>query len=496
MISKHPASFRDNAGGIFISENQNGTGNIDGASFSDRRIYRYINFSYRDDYDALMESGLYDKLTKDGLMVSHEEKNPEDFGFSASCQVYKVISPRFVPFISYPYEWCFSQLKDAALLTLGIQLEALGRGMTLKDASAYNVQFLDGKPVFIDTLSFEKYADGSTWEAYGQFCRHFLAPLAVMAYGDARLHKLPAAYIDGLPLDMACGLLPLKSRLNTGLLMHLYLNARVNKKAEASDGGRKMESGRYCGSRSGGTARRFMPRERLVSLTEHLRGSVEKLRYGSGVRGGGSWKGYYSFTNYSDLAFKNKTEIVAEYLKKCDKNGRIVDIGANNGLFSRIAAETLPESIVVSSDMDFDAVEENYGILKSRGVKNIYPLISDITNPAPAVGWANSERESFLTRISGFDVAVALALIHHISLTNNVPFEKTASLFAGAAAYLIIEWVPKEDSQTQKILSDKEDIFPDYDISHFEKVFSRFFDIMEKRVIERTERTMYLMKRK
>lgn len=464
MITKHPASFRDNAGSVFIMED---------------KIYRSVNTIYKDNYDLLMESGLYDKLIKENLIVSHEEKCPEDFGLSS----YKVLLPQFVPFISYPYEWCFSQLKSAALLTLRIQQEALMHGMTLKDASAYNVQFLDGKPIFIDTLSFEKYTDGSIWEAYSQFCRHFLAPLAVMAYGDTRLHTLSTAYIDGLPLDLVCRLLPSKSMLNIGLLMHLHLNARVNKKAETTDQDKRTDA-------------RFMPKDKLVSLIEHLRETVKKLTYRNDISGGRSWKGYYSFTNYSELAFKNKTDIVTEYLKECDKNGHIIDIGANNGFFSRIAAKTLPKSYVISSDMDFDAVEENYRLSIAENINNVYPLIINFTNPTPAIGWANTERMSFLKRVSGFDVALALALIHHISLTDNVPFEKTASLFAGIASYLIIEWVPKEDTQTKKILNEKEDIFPDYDVFHFEKAFASFFDILKKRDIEETKRILYLMKRK
>ena len=168
-------------------------------------LYRQINQEYRQDYETLIKSGLYERLIKDHLLISHEEvivppAEPQ--------KVYKVIQPEIVGFISYPYEWCFSQLKDAALTTLAIQKIALDYGMCLKDASAYNIQFHEGRPILIDTLSFEIYSEGNPWVAYRQFCQHFLAPLTLMAYRDVRLSQLMRIYIDGIPLDLAGKLFP------------------------------------------------------------------------------------------------------------------------------------------------------------------------------------------------------------------------------------------------------------------------------------------------
>ncbi|MDE7168900.1 MAG: hypothetical protein K2N67_01740 [Mucispirillum sp.] len=468
MINKHPSSFRDNSGYVFTFENA---------------IYRFIDLSYEDNYRALTESGLYNELTSKNKLVKHTEEDAVKFsGITGDKNLYKIIRPERIPFISYPYEWCFSQLKAAALLTLDIQLTALEYGMTLKDASAYNIQFLGGSPVFIDTLSFEKYRENSTWKAYSQFCRHFLAPLAVIAYKDYRLHKIIADYIDGIPPDLAVKLLPVKSAFNIGLLMHLYLNAGVSKRAETKPREKP--------------AAVSMPKNRMKGVITNLMQTVKKLEYDNDVSGCGSWKGYYSFTNYSESAFNEKIRLVTEFINKCDENKFITDIGANNGLFSRVAADALPDSLIVSSDMDFNAVEENFRLLKQENRSNIHPLIADITNPAAAIGWGNTERSALLSRISGSDIIMALALIHHIAITNNVPLENIGELFAAAAKYLIIEWVPKDDSQTQIILGGKEDIFSSYNMECFEKCFSKFFHILEKRAINGTKRTLYLMKRK
>ena len=189
-------------------------------------LYRQVNQSYASEYSMLMESGLYDKLTKIGILIPHEDVNVTP---AEPAQAFKVIQPQYIPFISYPYEWSFGLLKEAALKTLSIQKRALKAGMTLKDASAYNIQFVNGKAALIDSLSFDIYHEGEPWVAYRQFCQHFLAPLALMAHTDVRLNQLLRVYIDGVPLDLASRLLPFASRLNFGLLTHLHLHARLQK---------------------------------------------------------------------------------------------------------------------------------------------------------------------------------------------------------------------------------------------------------------------------
>ena len=206
------SSFRDPDGFLFAA------GNI---------LYRQVNLAYRNHYDRLMGSGLFQELGKKDLLISHTET---DMARKFSHDAYKIIRPEVVPFISYPYEWCFDQLKDAALATLQIQKCALDFGMTLKDASAYNIQFFHGKPKLIDTLSFEIYKEGSPWIAYRQFCQHFLAPLALMSYRDVRLSQLMRIYIDGIPLDLASSLLPFRAFLRPSLWAHIRLHAGMQRR--------------------------------------------------------------------------------------------------------------------------------------------------------------------------------------------------------------------------------------------------------------------------
>src|SRR5574338_267074 len=196
---RHSSSFRDPSGYVY----KDASGNV----------MRYVSKEYADDYNFLMQSGLYNELVDAGLLIPHKEVTPK----AIDANRHKLLQPEQIPFMSYPYEWSFSQLKDAALATIKTQQAALKHGMVLKDASAYNIQFYKGKPVLIDTLSFERYKTDEPWIAYRQFCQHFLAPLALAAYVDIRLLKLLRDYIDGVPLDLASELLPARTKFKPQL---------------------------------------------------------------------------------------------------------------------------------------------------------------------------------------------------------------------------------------------------------------------------------------
>ncbi len=450
------ASFRDPNGFLFT---ENG------------RIYRQINQLYREEYQKLLSSGLYQRLTETNKLIIHEEC--QHSGLTDT--VHLVIQPEHVPFISYPYEWSFSQLKDAALLTLAIQMEALGAGMTLKDASAYNVQFLRGKPIFIDTLSFESYVEGSPWVAYKQFCQHFLAPLALMAYTDIRLSKLLINYIDGIPLDLASKLLPLRScfSLAIGLHIHLHAKQQIKNSAQVLDKNKVTQA---------------MPKKALIALLDNLQSAIRKLDWSPR---GTEWHDYYSHNNnYEGESLNIKEQLVAQFIAQTAP-ASAWDLGANDGRFSRIAARYTPH--VVSWDIDPACVENNYRMVKNNQEQAILPLLIDLANPSPAIGWANRERDSFTDR-APCDTLLALGLIHHLAISNNLPLSHIAKSFSGLCEFLIIEFVPKEDSQVVKLLSSREDIFIQYTQADFERVFSNYFSIEVKKPINGTVRTLYLLK--
>jgi ribosomal protein L11 methylase PrmA len=450
------ASFRDPSGFLF---SQNGT------------LYRQINRAYSNDYARLMDSGLYDRLVKAGLLISHVETNQQP---AESDAAFKIIQPERVPFISYPYEWSFSQLKDAALATLSIQKRAMKLDMSLKDASAYNIQFVRGKATLIDTLSFEIYKAGQPWVAYKQFCQHFLAPLALMAYRDVRLSQLLRVYIDGVPLDLASGLLPAKTKFNFGLLTHIHIHA----------GAQKRYSDKVVKPRMNG-----MSKQALTGLIESLEATIRKLTW---KPAGTEWGDYYEKTNYTDSAFEHKKQLVKEWTVE-KKPALVWDLGGNTGIFSREA--TLSGAFIVSFDIDPAAVEQNYRTVKEKKEQNILPLVLDLTNPSPAIGWDNNERDSFGAR-GPVDMALALAVVHHLAISNNVPLPQLANFFAAHCKWLVIEFVPKSDSQVQKLLTSREDIFPNYIREGFEAAFSNRFTIRKSETIRDSERTLYLMERK
>ncbi len=455
------------------------TDKVDAASFRDPsgfvygrdgRILRQVNQSYKTHFDGLIESGLYDELVADGLLVSHEEMS---LAYAHCGEVaYKVIAPKVVPLISYPYEWCFSAFCDAALCTLEIQRRAMDRGMCLKDASAYNIQFVDGEPVLIDTLSFELYEDGRPWTAYRQFCQHFLGPLSLMSRCDVRLGQLMRVYLDGVPLDLVSSLLPGRTRLNLGLGMHIHAHARAQR--------------RYAGvaARSG---ERRVSKFGLAALVDSLTLAIRRLTWRPE---GTEWGGYYKNTNYAaeDMACKRK--LVGDFLSRIEA-GTVWDVGANIGEFSRTAMGL--GASVVSFDIDPAAVEKNYLAVRAAGERGILPLLIDLTNPSPAIGWANRERGTIAER-GRPDAVMALALIHHLAISNNVPLAMTAEYFASLSDRLIIEWVPKTDSQVQRLLATREDIFGEYTQAGFEAAFGTHFETLTSERVGGSQRRLYLMR--
>ena len=453
-----PGSFRDPGGFVFIHQ---------GA------IYRQVNQHGRADYDLLIGSGLYDRLVEEGLLIAHQEADIEP---AEARLAYKILHPEPVPFISYPYEWCFSQLKQAALTTLKIQRLALGSNLSLKDCSAYNIQFLRSRAVLIDSLSFEAYEEGKPWAAYQQFCRHFLAPLALMAYKDSWMNALFRVYLDGFPLDLTSRLLPGRSRLNPSLTMHIHLHANAIRRYEDQ-------------TRSPTASTQKMSRTSLLGLIDSLQRAVEKLTF---KPTGSEWSHYYQVTNYTPSGINAKKELITEMIGRINP-AEVWDLGANTGQFSQIASRSGINTVAFDSDPL--AIEIFFRDVLEREDQFALPLVMDITNPSPALGWNNQERDSWIER-GPTDLVMALALVHHLAIGNNTPLESIARLLSQLSSWLIIEFIPREDSQVQRMLSFRKDIFQHYTWQNFEHSFSEYFSITEKHPIADSSRSIYLMKNK
>ena len=287
------------------------------------------------------------------------------------------------------------------------------------------------------------------------------------------MSQLLRVYIDGLPLDLASGLLPAKTKFNFGLLTHIHVHASAQKRY----------SDKLVKPRSGALR---MNRQALIGLIESLENTIKKLTW---KPAGTEWGDYYEKTNYTDGAFDHKKQLIHEWADE-KKPELVWDLGGNTGVFSREAASS--GAFTVSFDIDPAAVEQNYRTVKANKEQNILPLVLDLTNPSPALGWDNNERDSFGAR-GPVEMVLALAVIHHLAISNNVPLRQLARFFAARCKWLVIEFVPKSDSQVQKLLASREDIFPDYTRQGFENVFSTCFTIYKSEAVRDSERTLYLM---
>jgi len=452
MQTAHSASFRDPSGRIIKHDGE---------------IYRTVNNSYKEQFDYFLKSGLYEALTKEKLILRFEEAKPELFDKAA--EVYKVIKPEQLPYISYPYEWCFSELKDAALVTLKIQKISLDFGMILKDATAYNIQFFNGLTVHIDTLSFEKYNEGEGWVAYRQFCEHFLAPLLLMSYVDISLNQLLAGNIDGIPLALAAKLLPFKAKLRPSVFSHISLQAL---------GMEKLATTSYKKSSNISKNGLYGLNDNLTSLISSLKPKIENSK----------WSSYYNKTSlYSSEEQNVKMKIIGDIIGEL-KPDTVLDLGCNEGVYSKIAAKHSKN--VVSVDYDRIVIEALYCKAKAEGINNILPLYLDYTNPAPGIGFENKERDSFLAR-ADFDLCIALAFMHHMVSDNNIPFLMLAKSLSCICKKLIIEFVPLEDANAQTLIKGRNIDYSFYTKENFEREFGKVFLIDKTVNILNSGRVIY-----
>ncbi len=458
-VERIAGSYRDPAGFVY---RRDGT------------VFRQIDETFAPEWDHFLDSGLYGRLAESSIVIRHEDA---DLSLAAEPPAYRVIQPEPIDVISFPYEWSFSQLQDAALLTLRAQALALEAGMTLRDASAYNVQFQRGRPLLIDSLSFERAQPGRPWVAYRQFCEHFLAPLALMARVDIRLGGLLRDHLEGIPLDLAARLLPGRTRFSFGLGPHIHLHARAQRQHADDNAGPQEDT----------TA--SMSPKRLATLIESLRDTVSGLSW---EPAGTAWADYADNTSYDDEATAAKVAAVRGALTAIGGT-RAWDLGANTGRYSRVAADAGYR--VVALDIDPAAVERGYRAIRADGREDILPLLADITDPSPPLGWGSAERAGLLERIET-DVILALALVHHLAIGSNVPLPMIASLFARLARDAIVEFVPKEDAMVQRLLAFREDVFADYTIEGFRDAFAPYFELVTETPIVGSARTVFHFRRR
>lgn len=452
-MQKVASSFRDRSGYVVEHEHQ---------------FYRVVHASYQAHYEQLMSSGLYQELVTKHDLIPHEEV-PE---LATAWQTYTVLKPQQLTFISYAAEWSFSMLQDAALCTLRIALKALEKNMVLKDANTYNIQFVNGKPLLIDTLSFEIYQDGKPWIAYRQFCECFLAPLVLMAKTHTALHTLFNSYPNGIPLDMCKAMLPYTTRFNLHIYLHIWLQANYQQQT----GNKTSKNISFS-------------RQKFTTLLQGLHDFIKGLKPKTQKT---VWDNYYAETILGDGYLQEKKQVVQSWLNELTYSS-VIDLGANEGEFSLLANQKAQQ--VVAIDIDQNCIDTLYKKCKKESVANIHPLVINLTTPTPATGWQHIERPSLLARLKA-DLTLSLALIHHLAIANNIPLSNFFDMLAGIGPYHIVEFVAKTDPKVQELLAHREDIFDDYNLDDVRNYALKQFNILGEISLLSTPRTLFLLKRK
>ncbi len=344
--------------------------------------------------------------------------------------------------------------------------------MILKDATPYNIQWHKGKLLFIDTLSFEKYKE-VPWIGYRQFCENFLGPLLIMHYSKTPLPQLFQAWPDGIPVGIIKSLLPKRSRFSLHTYLHIHLHAKIASKKQDNNDPVKP-----------------FPKQKLLNLISSLEILITQLKVNDQ---NSTWSGYYEEASQRDSYLEDKKKIIDQWLQELHPVVKTaVDLGANEGEFSKLLAEKNISAI--AADFDPFCINRLYRSIQKKGEQKIQPLVMDLSKPSPAIGVNNLERNSFIGR-SSFDLVMALALIHHMVIGKSIPFEKVAELFSQLGQYLVSEFVPTEDKKTQQLLQTKKDVYIDYSLQTFLNKFSAFYSVLQEKEIAGSGRILFLMKK-
>lgn len=450
-------SFKDPSGFIFQQGSQ---------------LFRRINRSYLDIYHQVRESGLFQELIQKGLLIEHEEVLKHEEGEDPHI----IIKPRMIRFISYPYEWSFSALKDAALATLEIQSIAISKGFTLKDAHGFNILFDGGRPILIDSLSFDRW-DHTPWLAYRQFCESFLVPLALMRYRSQHMNKLLASFLNGIPIQTGSVLLPFRTRLSIPLLMHIHMHAR-------QIGDINMENAPQASKSS-----QAFSKNSMLGLCMSLQKAIRSITPPKTEPVGNICGREVQISPEALFQIKQ----FAESILREQHHSVVWDLECRSGDFSKIAAKY--SDLVVSLSENPMNIERLYQHCQTNQVGNVLPLQMNLVNPSAAVGWELEERQSLFER-GECDLALAFSLLPCLCISSNIPMDYAARFFSRISKRAVIEFVPKSDPLVQLLLSSREDIFTNYDRKTFESSFAQHFRINRIEQITNSGRMLYYMERK
>lgn len=445
MAEFDPGSFRDpNSRVVFRRE----------------KVYRLLGSQAFEDWKALLASQLFKRELELGRIVETRQVDIDSVLTEPDPNWVAALEHERLSFLSYPYEWCFGMLRDAALFQLELLSQALAEELILKDASPFNIQFRDLRPTFIDIGSFQRLAANQTWEAYSQFCQLFLFPLLLQAHKDVPFQPWLAARLDGIPAIEMANLMSWRDLVRPGVFTHVYLQAKLRKRYQSLDS--ELESSVRTGQ--------FEKQMILVNL-QRLSKLIRRLEWSPPSS---EWSEYSDDNSYAEDDRELKRSFVRESLGT-RRRGLVWDLGCNTGEYSIVASDHA--DLVVAFDADHLAIERFYRRLRREGRTSILPVVMNLAQPSPALGWRSRERASLEQRPKP-DLALVLALVHHLALSANVPLSEFMAFAASLTGELIIEFPTREDAMVQRLLARKSEQHPEYSRAAFEQALNRHFRVL------------------
>lgn len=460
MSERIPGSFRDPSGHVYED---------------DGSIFRVVAPVAAEAYEAVRDANVFQDLVEAGRLVDLTEISTDRLGASAADAAY-LLQHRRLAHISYPYEWSFSLLRDAALFHLDLHLDLLERGFTLSDASCYNVQFEGPRPIFIDHLSIQPYREGEFWTGHRQFCEQFLNPLLLRALFGVPHNSWYRGNLEGIPAADIAKLLRFRDKLSWNVLVHVVLPNKFQQGATTNE---KIEKAKT----------RTLPLTGYKAMLSQLRNWISRLtpdRIGNTV-----WGDYATTNTYTSDDEIKKRQFIADFVKSSATKS-IVDLGCNTGEYTKVALSSGAER-ALGFDFDQKALDQAHHRAKEESL-NFLPLFLDARNPSPDQGWMQTERTGHAARTKA-DAVMALAFEHHLAIAHNVPLDDVIAWIVDIAPTGVIEFVPKEDSTIQRMLSMREDIFPNYNQESFEAALAKHARVERKDVVSGEGRTLYAFDR-
>ena len=459
-----PGSFRDRNNRIYTAGD---------------RIIRGLSDVALQNWNQVVEEDFYKSLVNQGKVIHSNVVHQTDFELTSEEHSWSgYLEHERVPFISYPYEWTFGMLKEAALLHLDILQKSLDSGWILKDATAYNIQWMGSRPTFIDTTSFEPYVEDSPWLGYRQFCMMFVYPLMLASYRKIDYLPLLRSNLEGIePVEVA-KYFSKRDLLRKGVFTHVYLHSRLQQTYSSQNSKNEKAVMKRVRHTKGTLLEIIKGLQRVISSLD-----LKETR--------STWSHYQDQHSYDESSFEQKKEFVTRHVQ-ASKWGQIWDIGCNTGTFSKLCSSY--SNTVLALDADRFAIERFYQELKgSNDFKNILPLVMDLSNVSPNQGWRGAERGALETRGQP-DLVIALALIHHIVISANVPLREFVCWLRSLNATVILEFVEREDEMTQQLLKNKVDQYSDYTKAGFETTVREYFTIHDSIQLKEGARSVYCLK--